>query len=131
MNKNMSQQQALSMFLEECDLRKSDDIQKMYDENNNDGYVEDVVQTTLLHQFGYEPSGENLNVYRYLIGKYRQVLEVRDKVFFMKNNIMRQGTLKVDDIAPDADLLDLNKESHCLQEFMNEKPLVILSGSLT
>lgn len=133
LSENIHQQQALDMFLEECSLRKSDFIQKMYDEYylHNNGYVEEVVQLTILDKFGFEPSNENLDIYRQLIWKYRQIPEVRDQIFFMKYNIMREGDLKIGDLAPDVPLLDIKGDYYNnLHSFM-DKPLVILSGSLT
>ncbi len=130
---DMSKHQALAMFLEECKLRKSDDIQKMYDEYylSNNGYVEEVVQLTILNNFGYEPSEENLENYRHLIWKYRQVPEVRDQVFFMKHNIMREGNLNIGDPAPNVPLLNIEGHpSGTLFDF-TDKPLIVLGGSLT
>ena len=130
---DMSKHQALAMFIEECELRKSDDIQKMYDEYylNNNGYVEEVVQLTVLNNFRFEPSEENLEKYRHLIWKYRQDPEVRDKIFFMKHNIMREGDLVIGDQAPDVPLLDTGGHiSGTLFDF-TDKPLVVLGGSLT
>lgn len=128
------QPQALSMLLEEVKLRKTDKIQSLYDTYNQTegGYVEELVQNTILTKFGYTPSPENLEEYRHMIWRFRQVPEVRDQIFFMKYNIMRDGHLKIGDPAPDVPLLQLDKTPCTLHGLMSlDKPLIILAGSLT
>lgn len=130
---SISKEAALAMLQAEVELRRSDMIQNMYDQYRmtHGGYVEENVQMTILSDFGYAASMENLDEYRHMIWKYRQVPEVNQQIFFMKYNIMRQGDLKVGDVAPDVPLATLKEKPLRLYDFMDDKPLVILSGSLT
>jgi len=119
----------LKILLYECNLRKTEEIQLMYD--NCQGMIEDYIQQRVIDELKLNYT---LNEYRRYIYQFSNVPEVREKVFFMKHNIMEHKT-----ITDFADALLINPETKIatqLETLLTEnathsRPLVIISGSLT
>lgn len=132
---NIDEELAVKMLTFECDLRKSDKVQGMYDEKNSWKYkgesIENFVQRETLKNFGYLDSIENLGEYRKIGIKFWGNEKIRNSAFFLKYNIMEDVPKELRELVVDVKLNSLDGRSVNLFDFCGEKPLVILSGSLS
>lgn len=132
---NINEELAIEMLTFECDLRKSDEIQDLYDirfgKKREGESIESLVQRRTLKQFGYDETKSNLTEYRKIGTKFWDNERVRNSAFFLKNNIMEDVPTELREQVIDVKLTSLNGKEVNLFDFCGEKPLVILSGSLS
>lgn len=126
----------LEMLKEEQKMRYSDEIQNMYNQGfNKKGdpeYIEKYVQRNLLNNFGYKYDESSIKNYQSIGSYYQEHKDVIDAVHYLRINIIRDCPIGDDELCPDAKIMDLNKKQHKLSQLFNqEKPLVILAGSIT
>lgn len=126
---DITEEIAINMIKYECRMRNSDEVQIMYDENKIN--VEDYVQKETLKKFSYLPNQFNLNEYRKIGTKFYDNKNVMESAFFLKYNIIEDVPNVLYDTLEDAKLVKLNKENTNLFNFISDKPLVILAGSIT
>ena len=126
---DITEEIAINMLKYECRMRNSDEVQIMYDENKIN--VEDYVQKETLKKFSYLPNQFNLNEYRKIGTKFYDNQNVMESAFFLKYNIIEDVPNVLYDTLEDAKLVKLNKENTNLFNFISDKPLVILAGSIT
>jgi hypothetical protein len=122
---------ARNMLVYECNLRKSDEIQNMYDiVASTSEYVEDYVQGLTLEKFNYKNNKVSLNNYRLIYAKFGS--DVIDYAFYLKYNMMKKP-LQVGSKVPDVLLYNYNKKlpESLFRDIQNDKPLIIFSGSIS
>ncbi len=129
-------EQLRNMLKEECELRNSDLIQRLYDavaiNYNRSEEVEDFVQSVVVARYEYSLS---VDQYRQLLYKHREAL--KNDAFFMKHNIMVDCPLplgKIDNSIVDAiTLYKLDGLKPCrLSSLLNaNKKTIILASSST
>jgi hypothetical protein len=129
----------LEMLLSEQAMRYSDSIQDLYDQrlqkNRKDDdpeLVEKLVQKTILRQFGFDASQESIQHYQSIGSHYAYDQEIMDAVHYLRINIIRDCPIKVNQCCVDAKIMTLDGQVVQLSDYYTqEKPLVILSGSIT
>ena len=126
---DLTEELSINMLKYECSLRNSDEIQKMYTEKKPS--IEDFVQRKTLSNFGYDVNEENLEMYRQIGTKFKGNEKVYDAAFFLKYNIMENVPEGLKEKIVDAKLINLDGSETSLFNFVRNKPLVILSGSLS
>lgn len=139
---------ARKMLIYECNLRKSEIIQKLYTliqekKMEDSELIENYVQYQTLKYFNYDTTIENLKNYRQIAYKFGQ--DVEDYAFYLKYNIMKEPLINGSQIdTKDLTVLTLNKDPVNFNSFFqrtecastsfvnnNDKPILIFSGSLT
>lgn len=133
--KKISRETILEMVKLEQKWRYSKDIQnlyyKAYTNNINLGtFIEDQIQKGILRHFNYSSNELSVNEYRKIPKTYWNDHEVKSSLFYMNLNIFQFPEVKPNDNLIDVPLLTLNREPIQLSN-LNNKPLVILAGSIT
>jgi hypothetical protein len=113
----------LSILKYECELRKSDEIQELYDDY--DGVLEDYIQERVIAELNLNCS---LNDYREMIGMVIDDPIIRENVFYLKYNIMKEKTINK---FVDVPLITMDQSNIMLSSLMKNKPLIIFAGSIT
>lgn len=57
--------------------------------------------------------------------------EFHNLSLYVRHNRAKQGHLKVGDLAPDVQLLNMNGESTSLLSYCHDRPLLLIAGSYT
>ncbi len=120
----------LEMLQAEDKIRRSQEIQELYDQLKNNLELENVLQKNLLQSFGFEPTEENLLRYRRTRVFYADDQEIKNAVMYIKYDIMKKGDLRINDLAPDINLYHLDGSQTNLLEFMKQdRPLIVVGSS--
>ena len=107
-------------------------------------FAEDFIQKQIIISHGVKSpvSDLELSLYRKKLSTFTHLPHIREKAFFLKNNIMVKG-VPVNTIAPESMKLHVYNQKHCdrlysctLGDWLNKaneqnKLLVVLSGSIT
>jgi hypothetical protein len=108
-------------------LRKSDFIQTMYQTKNADNTILKLVQQTTLINFGFSYTDEDLENYRSTLRRFDRSTFNN---YWIKNNIMGFPDFKIGQIFPNCKVVDkLNQTLKFPEDFLNEKPLVVIASS--
>lgn len=120
------------MLIQECKLRNSPLIQKMYDavsvNFNSSECVEDFVQNLIISKSKFPHL--TITQYRDLLSKNREAL--KDDAFFIKHNIMKPCPIAIGDLIPlDIGLYNLELKQVKFGDILNNKKTIILASSST
>lgn len=142
-NKEPNIEQLRYMLKEECELRNSDIIQRLYDavsvNYSRSEKVEDFVQSIIVSRFKHIPYTSNsdtltVDKYRQLLYKNRELL--KNDAFFMKYNIMIDCPLPLgkinSNIIDNITLLTVDNLKSCKLSSileMNKKTIILASSS--
>lgn len=127
-------------------FRYKDSIQELYRHirrNYKHIIAEDVIQRYVMMAHGIRASisDSELIVYRLHVRKFTHLPHIREKGFFLRNNIMVEGLCRVGSIVPDLKLHNYNAndiiDSYSTLHYWTQKAtsenktLVIFAGSIT
>ena len=126
----------LSMLRTEDRLRKSDEMQALYDQMSHvvGDQVERYIQRNVLKMFGFTPSMDNLSRYWQIRAKYGDNdREVMDSVIYLRYaHLLHECQIPLGAQCPDASLVALDGNFVSLSDYMaNHERLVVLAGSMT
>ncbi len=127
----------LGMLRDEDRRRKSDAMQKLYDDTREefkDDRVEQFIQRGVLKAFGFAPTQANLENYWKIRAKYEDDEEMMQSVIYLRYaHLLHECTIPLGAPCPDATLVTVDGERPVrLSDYMgaNER-LVVLAGSMT
>jgi len=126
----------LQMLLSEQKLRYSNDVQNLYDQGlnstNDPEFIEKFIQKKVLEQFGFNTSDGSLKNYQSIGSYYENDTEIKNAIHYLRINIIKDCSLKMYQPCIDANLYTLDNKPIKLSHYYNQdKPLVILAGSIT
>jgi hypothetical protein len=127
----------LAMLREEDKRRKSDAMQKLYDDTRDDfkdDRVEQYIQRSVLKTFGFAPSQANLDNYWKIRAKYEDDEEMMSSVIYLRYaHMLHECTIALGAPCPDAALVTVDGERPVrLSDYMAaHEHLVVLAGSMT
>ncbi len=126
-------EKVIEMLKYEETIRYSKEIQEIYTQQYKMGLnlpIEKEIQKHVLTHFGFDEAC--LEEYWKIPKLYWLDEEVKNSIFYMKLNIFTYGDLKVNDDMIDVELMEYATGNNVrLSDFSNDKPLVILAGSMT
>jgi hypothetical protein len=135
---SFSKQDVIKLLSYEQEVRRNNIIQEFYDVNylsgnKNDETVENYVQKIVLYHFNYKPTDDNLYQYNLFPSLWKHDNDVKNSVFYIKHNYIKEIQLNINDLAPNVNLLEYNtaKPGTLHDHFSNIKPTIIFSGSMT
>jgi len=132
-------------------LRLSDEIQEEMDRcetrNDSDQYAQllERIQKTVLKEFGFEGTDQDLHLFRQGLGMYPDDKELQSIPYYAKYNRVRdEGDVKMGDLLKDVtltstqnatELISLKQfyENECAKKNLpvNLTPFVIIAGSVS
>ncbi len=126
----------LKMLSDEQKLRYSDQIQDLYDQKlntiNDSEFIEKLVQRNILQQFGFNISDLSIRNYQAIGSYYENDEEIKKAVHYLRINIIKDCPIKENQQYIDTNLMTLDGKATRLSDYHNnDKPLVILAGSIT
>ena len=126
----------LAMLREEDRRRKSDAMQKLYDDTKEirDDQVEQYIQRSVLKAFGFAPSQANLQNYWKIRAKYEGDAEMMASVIYLRYaHLLHECVIPLGAPCPDATLMTVDGERQVrLSDYMRDhEHLVVLAGSMT
>lgn len=132
----------INMLKEEEKIRYSKPIQEVYTEqyylmeSNPDVQrlnIELEIQKYILTKFGYSTSPNSINNYHKIPSRYFHDIDVKNSSFYIKLNIFQYPNVQVGDDIINAKLIDYTSKQYVnlVDLETNNKPLVILAGSMT
>jgi len=132
----------IQILKRENEIRMSPEIQDQYtnmrinykadgEEEYDLFRIDRQAQLMALRDFGFEPSeDDSLEAYQLSCGLWMDEEEVKECVVWMKYEFMKLGTLEIGDLAPEANLFNLEGKSISLSSHYNaERPLIVVGGS--
>lgn len=132
----------LEMVKEEQIVRYSKGIQEAYTkqyyaQKENPEYkiiiIEREIQKFILRKFGFNNDEKSLEDYWKIPSTYWNDNEIKNSIFYMKLNIFQYPKVSINDDIIDTSLIEYktgNEITLCSLK-KNERPLVILAGSMT
>jgi hypothetical protein len=94
--------------------------------------IEIEIQKFILNKFGFNSDEESLKEYWKIPSTYWHDEEVKNSIFYMKLNIFEYTKVDLNDDLIDVPLIDYKSNNETmLSSLHQEKPLVILAGSMT
>lgn len=138
---NVERNVILQMTSKEQTVRYSDGIQEAYTKeyhysknpNHKRVNIEAKIQKYILRQFGFKDDENSLKEYWKIPSAYWNDEEIKNSIFYMKLNIFQYPKIKLEYDLIDVDLIDYKTNRivplSSLQQ--PEKPLILLSGSMT
>jgi hypothetical protein len=131
----------LEMLKEEQKVRYSKGVQEAYTQQfyakqASKTYqpvgIEIEIQKFILNKFGFNTDEESLKEYWKIPSTYWHDEEVKNSIFYMKLNIFEYPKIALNDDIIDVSLIDYKTNNKImLSSLHQEKPLVILAGSMT
>jgi hypothetical protein len=127
----------LAMLRDEDKRRKSDVMQKLYDDTKDefkDDAVEQYIQRSVLKAFGFAPTQANLANYWKIRAKYEEDAEMMSSVIYLRYaHMLHECTIPLGAPCPDAALVTVDGERPVrLSDYMAaHEHLVVLAGSMT
>ena len=129
----------IEMLCYEEKIKYSDEMQdiysKQYDEN------EDTVDKTLnldveiqrhvLETFGFLSTQENLKEYWRIPSLYKTHEEIKNSVFYIRYNIFDFNKINLGEKIPNCRLINTDYQETTMNTLQTDKPLILLSGSIT
>jgi len=130
----------IEMLSYEEKIKYSDDMQEIYSKQYYES--KDVVnkllnldveiQRHVLETFGYLSNENNLKEYWKIPGLYKDNEDIKNSVFYIRYNIFEFNKMKIGKKIPPCRLINTeNKEIQLNSLHNNNKPLVLLAGSIT
>jgi hypothetical protein len=139
---NVDRLKIIDILKEEEKVRYSKQIQEIYTTQYYNSLktptykninIEREIQKHILKYYGYDDSDESLKEYWKIPLYYWNDEEVKNSIFYMKLNIFQYPKIKIGDDLSDVDLMEYKNDKNIKLSDLssNEKPLIILSGSMT
>lgn len=138
----VSRDTILKMVKHEQEIRYSKGIQEAYTQQyyaskDNPNYkpvnIEIEIQKFVLLYHEFNATEDDLHEYWKIPSTYWNDEEIKNSIFYMKLNIFQYPKVEVGDDLIDTNLIDYstNKQVSLAKLHMNNRPLVLLAGSMT
>ncbi|CAD8086874.1 unnamed protein product [Paramecium sonneborni] len=122
------------IILKEQQMRLDKNYQDLY--KSYSGNVEEMIRSKIFKQYGYDDCPTNHKLYYVLTQKFRNDPELKNQVFFWRNNVMKGCRVALNQEPPDIQLVNLENKKVSLLKLMiqchkENRLLVVYSGSIT
>lgn len=129
----LTKSEVIELVSTEKEMRYSDIYQSMYEDvikNSKSIVVEDIIQFNVLKTLGYTPNLINLNNLRRMFKIWSKDEDIRQIAFWINLNIIHDG-VPIGSQMLNCQFYDLNQNSIYLSDLAQNKPIIILCGSIT